>query len=72
MRHQQPPSRRTVHLRRRCRPSLEAMEARQLLSTITVVNTADSGTGSLRQAILDAKANDTIAFDIPGVGHSGD
>jgi len=36
-------------------------------ATFTVTNTGDSGTGSLRQAILDANANpglDTIAFDI--------
>ena len=40
-------------------------------ATFTVTNTADSGPGSLRQAILDANANaglDTIAFDIPGAG----
>ncbi len=40
-------------------------------ATYTVTNTADSGAGSLRQAILDANANagaDTIAFDIPGAG----
>ena len=39
--------------------------------TFTVINTADSGAGSLRQAIADANANaglDTIAFDIPGGG----
>src|SRR5512132_1754955 len=40
-------------------------------ATFTVTNTADSGPGSLRQAILDANANpglDTIAFNIPGAG----
>jgi hypothetical protein len=40
-------------------------------ATFTVLNTADSGAGSLRQAILDANANpglDTIAFNIPGAG----
>lgn len=40
-------------------------------ATLTVVNTSDSGAGSLRQAILDANANagaDTIAFAIPGGG----
>ncbi len=40
-------------------------------ATYTVTNTADSGAGSLRQAILDANANagpDTIAFNIPGAG----
>jgi IPT/TIG domain/S-layer homology domain len=39
--------------------------------TFTVTTTADSGAGSLRQAILDANANagaDTIAFNIPGAG----
>ncbi len=39
--------------------------------TFTVVNTSDSGTGSLRQAILNANANpgaDDIAFAIPGSG----
>ncbi|MFB3079708.1 MAG: hypothetical protein ACE1Y4_17060, partial [Lysobacterales bacterium] len=37
----------------------------------TVTNTADSGAGSLRQAILDANAaagTDTIKFNIPGTG----
>jgi hypothetical protein len=40
-------------------------------ATFTVVNTNDSGAGSLRQAILDANANpgaDTIVFNIPGAG----
>jgi len=40
-------------------------------TTFTVTNTRDSGTGSLRQAILDANANpgkDTIAFNIGGGG----
>jgi hypothetical protein len=40
-------------------------------ATYTVANTADSGAGSLRQAILDANANpgaDTINFNIIGSG----
>lgn len=40
-------------------------------TAIIVTNTDDSGSGSLRQAILDANANtglDTIAFNIPGSG----
>ena len=40
-------------------------------STFVVTNTGDSGTGSLRQAILDANAHpgaDTIVFNIPGSG----
>ncbi len=34
-------------------------------ATVMVTNTADSGTGSLRQAIVDAQNGDTINFDIP-------
>ena len=40
-------------------------------ATFTVTTIADSGAGSLRQAILDANANfgdDDIAFSIPGSG----
>jgi len=40
-------------------------------NTYTVTSTADSGAGTLRQAILDANANpgaDTIAFNIAGSG----
>jgi Ca2+-binding RTX toxin-like protein len=46
---------------------IECLETRDLLSVFTVTNTNDSGTGSLRQAILDANANsgaDTIQFAI--------
>jgi hypothetical protein len=42
-----------------------------LANTYTVTTTADSGAGSLRQAILDANANpgaDTISFNITGSG----
>jgi hypothetical protein len=51
-------------------PWLEVLEGRNLLSTLTVVNTNDSGPGSLRQAILDANLStggpgDIIAFAIP-------
>ena len=49
----------------RYRPRLEALENRTLPSTFTVLNLADSGTGSLRQAILNANAHpgaDAIAF----------
>ena len=43
--------------------------------TYTVTSTADSGAGTLRQAILDANANpgaDTIAFNIVGIGRAHD
>src|SRR5262249_16070730 len=40
--------------RQRFVPRLEALECRTVLSTFTVENLADSGPGSLRQAILDA------------------
>lgn len=44
-------------------------------ATLTVLNTADSGPGSLRQAILDSNASpgvvDSIAFNITGAGCAG-
>jgi hypothetical protein len=56
----------------RLRPRLEVMEDRTLLSTFTVTNTADSGPGSLRQAILDSNAatgaTNTVDFAIAGPG----
>ena len=59
-----------VHFR--YRPRLEFMEDRTLLSTFLVNTTADSGPGSLRQAILDSNAatggTSTIDFAIPGQG----
>ena len=46
-----------------------------LAATITVTTTADSGAGSLRQAILDSNASpgvvDTIAFNVTGAGCAG-
>jgi hypothetical protein len=54
-----------------CPPFGEVLEPRVLLAVFTVTTTADSGPGSLRQAILDANtvANaDEIRFDIPGGG----
>ena len=44
------------------RPQLEALENRWLLSTLTVLNTLDSGAGSLRAEIAVANSNDTIVF----------
>lgn len=48
-----------------------AMASTANAATYTVTNTADSGAGSLRQAITDANANggaDTIEFNIVGAG----
>lgn len=53
------------------RPGLEVLEDRLAPATFTVVNTLDSGAGSLRTAILDANAApgaDLIDFAIPGAG----
>src|SRR5438477_12931287 len=58
-------------LRRNVRPRLELLEDRCLPSTFSVLNTSDSGPGSLRQALLDANAApgaDLITFNI-GNGH---
>jgi len=52
-------------VRRKLPLRLEQLEARLVLSTFTVINTNDSGTGSLRQAILDTNADlggDIIQF----------
>src|SRR2546423_8367237 len=35
-------------------------------ATVTVTNTGDLGPGSLRQAVADAAAGDTIRFDLTG------
>ncbi len=50
---------------------VEALEAKQLLAAFVVTTAADTGVGSLRQAISDANANpgyDAITFNIPGGG----
>ena len=46
----------------RCAPQLGALEVRALLSTLTVTNDNDSGTGSLRAALTSAANGDTIDF----------
>ena len=53
-------ARRARHVR--FRPILDPMEDRTLLSTLTVTNNHDSGTGSLRATIAAASAGDTIKF----------
>ncbi len=56
----------------RFRPGFDLMEDRTLLSSFLVNTTAESGVGSLRQAILDSNAAtggmNTIDFAIPGQG----
>jgi trimeric autotransporter adhesin len=49
--------------------SYEALEVRNVLSTFSVVNLADAGAGSLRQAIIDANSAagaDVISFNVAG------
>jgi hypothetical protein len=49
----------------RLRPTVMVLESRALLSTVTVSNTNDSGSGSLRAAVSQANADgggDTIVF----------
>src|SRR5262245_51198396 len=48
--------------RRSFRPGLEVLEDRRVLSTLTVLNNLDSGAGSLRDTIAQAKSGDTIVF----------
>jgi hypothetical protein len=59
-------TRRGGYRARRFWPRLEVLEDRCLLATLTVLNTSDSGAGSLRAAILQANSDpgpDTIVFD---------
>src|SRR4051794_31544600 len=44
------------------RPALAALEDRQLLSTLAVLNNHDSGPGSLRAEIAAAQGGETIRF----------
>src|SRR5262249_35750736 len=50
----------------RFRPRLEALEGRDVPSTLTVMNNLDSGAGSLRAEIAAANPGDTIVF-APGL-----
>src|SRR5262245_7156382 len=53
------------HRAARHRPNLEVLEDRTVPSTFAVLNLADEGDGSLRQAVLDANTlpgADTIRF----------
>src|SRR5271154_3403576 len=61
-----------VRTLRRTLAALEHLEERTTPSAYSVINTLDSGAGSLRQAILDANVHanqggpDLIAFNIAG------
>ena len=58
--------RRPAGLRRSFVPRLDVLEDRTLLNAFPVTSLADSGAGSLRQAVLDANANggsNQITFD---------
>ena len=65
---------RRARSRRRARPrskmrGLEVLESRELLATFTVTNLKNSGTGSLRQAIIESNKQpgpDTIDFGVAG------
>ncbi len=56
--------RKNVSHRRATRPRLEMLEDRWLLSTYIVTSTADSGTGSLRDAINSANATGSTITEI--------
>lgn len=45
------------------RPRIDVLETRELLSTLTVTSSADSGPGSLRAEVAAAASGDTITFD---------
>src|SRR5262245_38191243 len=67
-------SHRTRRRRAAIRPRLETLEDRTAPAVFTVTNTADSGPGSLRQAVLDANNKvdaDSITFD-PAVFATGE
>jgi hypothetical protein len=69
-----PSKKRAARRRSSFRPFLEGLEDRQVPAVLTVTTTADSGAGSLRQAILDANnttanpGQNTIHFNIAGSG----
>ncbi len=65
------PTDRRLSGRCRRRPIIEALETRQMLSTFTVTSASDSGTGTLRQAIIESDntpGSNTINFNVPGQG----
>ena len=61
-------SHRQPRRRHRFAPDLLALEARALLSTLTVTNDNDSGSGSLRYELGVAQPGDTIKFSPSAYG----
>src|SRR3954452_19016525 len=61
-----PARRRPTRSPRPFKPQIESLEERCLLSTWTVTTLADSGSGSLRDQLAQAKSGDTIQFT-PGL-----
>jgi len=52
--------------RNRRRTAVEPLESRLLMAAVSVLNTNDSGAGSLRDAIANAAPGDTINFATTG------
>jgi hypothetical protein len=52
------------HTRQTVRPRLEYLESREVPTVFLVTSNANTGTGTLRQAILDSNAKTCIRFDI--------
>jgi hypothetical protein len=61
-------TRHTCKPRRSSMPQLLVLEDRTVLSTLTVLNNADSGAGSLLDVLATAQSGDTIVFD-PSLVH---
>ena len=56
--------------RPRFRPNLDALEGRLVLSTLSVTNNHDSGSGSLRYELAQASSGTTISFAKSLDGHT--
>ena len=59
-----------LELRPRCRPVVETLEDRLSPATFTVINTADTGAGSLRNAVDAANGNISEASKRLGISRN--